>query len=160
VSEQLHESGYRKLEIYKLSHSLSIQIHKMTMGLPKFELYEEGSQIRRSSKSVPSNIVEGYVLRKYKNEFLHYLYRAQGSSEETVQHLKLLFETCSLNDEKLFNELFESYNRLNAMLYRFIKGVEQQHEKPLYLQEPEPFYYTSTDHSIIDPLTSNLESEL
>ena len=51
--------SYKNLEIWELSRELSIDIHKMTLRLPKFELYETGSQIRRSSKSVRSNIVEG-----------------------------------------------------------------------------------------------------
>ncbi len=53
--------SYRKLEIWQLTRELVIDIHKMTLHkLPKFEMYEEGSQIRRSSKSVTSTIVEGY----------------------------------------------------------------------------------------------------
>jgi len=51
--------SYKNLEIWQLARELSILIHKMTLTeLPKFEIYEEGSQIRRSSKSVRSNIVE------------------------------------------------------------------------------------------------------
>ena len=135
-----HDGGYRKLEVYQLAHSLAISVHKMTMGLPKFEIYEEGSQIRRSAKSVPSNLVEGYVLRKYKAEFLHYLYRAQASSEETVEHLKIHYATESLKDEKLFNDLLSSYDRLYAMIFRFIQSVEKQHEKPKFLKDDEISY--------------------
>ncbi|MEX1138429.1 MAG: four helix bundle protein [Bacteroidota bacterium] len=40
----------------------------MSLTLPSFERYEEGSQIRRPSKSISSNIVEGFALRKYKND--------------------------------------------------------------------------------------------
>jgi len=50
------EQGYKKLKIWKLAHELGIEIHKMSLALPKFEMFEEGSQIRRSSKSVSSNI--------------------------------------------------------------------------------------------------------
>jgi four helix bundle protein len=53
--------SYHDLEIYVLAKELAVRVHKMTLEmLPKFELYEEGSQIRRSSKSVVSTIVEGY----------------------------------------------------------------------------------------------------
>ena len=45
--------SYKKFEIWQLSRELVIEIHKMTLSkLPNFEMYEEGSQIRRSSKSV------------------------------------------------------------------------------------------------------------
>ncbi len=84
------EKGYEKLEIYKLSRELAIKVHQMSFILPKFETYEEGSQIRRSSKSITANIVEGYCLRRHKNEYLQYLHRAFGSCEETVLHLNIL----------------------------------------------------------------------
>ncbi len=59
--------SYKNLDIWKLSRELVIDIHKMTLTeLPKFEMYETGSQIRRSSKSVKANIVEGYGRRSYK----------------------------------------------------------------------------------------------
>ena len=53
--------SYRKLEVWKLARDLVIDIHKMTLReLPKFEMFEVGSQIRRSIKSAKANIVEGY----------------------------------------------------------------------------------------------------
>ena len=53
--------SYKKLKIWQSARELSIEIHLMTMKLPKFEFYETGSQIRRSSKSIRSNIVETWV---------------------------------------------------------------------------------------------------
>ena len=134
------DGGYHKLEIYNISHNLGIKIHEVTLQLPKFEMYEEGSQIRRSSKSVSTNIVEGFALRKYKNEFLHYLYRAYGSSEETLEHLRYLYETKSFSNENLFNELKEEITKLNGKLFRFIQAVEKDHDTPAFLKEPEIEY--------------------
>ena len=91
--------SYKNLEIYQLAHKLAVEIHKMTLGLPKFEIYEEGSQIRRSSKGVASSIVEGYGRRRYKNDFIRFLIFAQASNDETKEHLDMLFETGSLEDE-------------------------------------------------------------
>ena len=75
--------SYRDLDIYKLSKALAIRVHKLTMLLPKFELYEEGSQIRRSAKSVTSMIVEGYGRRRYKAEYIRYLIFSQSECDET-----------------------------------------------------------------------------
>jgi len=132
--------GYRKLEIYNLAHQLAVQVHAMSLTLPKFEMYEEASQIRRSAKSISSNIVEGYALRKYKNEFIHFLYRAFGSSEETGEHLRFLFETKSLTDENLFNQLSAEYKKLNGMLFNYIQYVEREYETPAFLKQPSPEY--------------------
>lgn len=82
------EKGHKKLEVYQLSHKLAVSIHKISLELPAFERFEEGSQIRRSSKSISSNIVEGFALRRYKYEFLYYLFRSYGSAEETIEHLE------------------------------------------------------------------------
>ncbi|MBW2610085.1 MAG: four helix bundle protein [Deltaproteobacteria bacterium] len=63
--------SYKKLEIWQLARELVIDIHKMTMNsLPKFEMFEQGNQIRRSVKSVKSTIVEGYGRRRYKQDFI------------------------------------------------------------------------------------------
>ena len=134
------DQGFKKLEIYNVAHQLAVEIHAMTMGLPKYELYEEGSQIRRSSKSVSAQIVEGYCLRKHKNEFLLYLNRAYASAEETIEHLELLFNTKSLSDEHLYRDLSERYESLCRMMFRFIETVTDKHGKPYYLREEEPAY--------------------
>ncbi len=134
------DKGYEKLEIFKLSKELAIQVHKMTLSLPKFEMYEEGSQIRRSSKSISANIVEGYCLRRHKNEYLQYLHRAFGSCEETSLHLAFLFETKSLSDEKTFTDLSEKYDHLGKMLFRFIESVMQDHISPSYVKESDSEY--------------------
>lgn len=132
--------GYKKLDIYKRAHQLAVEVHLMSLQLPKFEMYEEGGQIRRSSKSVSAQIVEGYCLRKNKNEFLQYLNRSYASAEETVEHLELLFETKSLDDEDLFKKLMQEYETLCGKIFRFIKSVIEEHEKPYYLKEENVSY--------------------
>lgn len=52
-------TSYKDLDIYQLSYDAAVMIHKMSLTLPSYELYEEGSQIRKSSKGVTSCIVEG-----------------------------------------------------------------------------------------------------
>ncbi len=90
--------SYKKLDVWQQSRELVIDIHKMTLHeLPKFEMYETGSQIRRSMKSVKSNIVEGYGRRYYKNEFIRFLIYALASNDETTDHLETLYETGSLS---------------------------------------------------------------
>jgi len=67
----MDKKSYEDLETFTLSKELVVKIHKMSLeSLPKYEMYEEGSQIRRSSKSIVANIVEGYGRRRYKNDFL------------------------------------------------------------------------------------------
>lgn len=127
--------GYRKLDVFNLAYQLSLDVHQMTLSLPKFEMYEEGSQIRRSSKSICGNIVEGYALRKYKNEFIHHLYRAYGSAEDTVFYLGELHDTGSLKDQVLFERLNHAYRNVNGKIFRFLQYVERNYEVPHYLNK-------------------------
>jgi four helix bundle protein len=54
------------LDIYRISFDLAIKVHKISMMIPNYELFEEGSQVRRSSKRITASIVEEYGRRKYK----------------------------------------------------------------------------------------------
>ena len=129
------DQGFKKLDVYKLAHQLAVEVHAMTLRLPKVEMFEEASQIRRSSKSVSAQIVEGYSLRKYKNEYLHYLYRSYASAEETIEHLEYLFETKSFNDEALYKSMRDRYEDLCKKLFRFIQSVEDWKEPPRFVKE-------------------------
>ena len=119
--------SYTNLEIYQLAKNNSNLIHKMSMSLPKFELYETGSQIRRSSKSVRSNIVEGYGRRRYKNDFIRFLIYAISSNDETLDHLESLYETRSLTNQNNFQEIYDQTVLLGKKLNRFISSVETGH---------------------------------
>lgn len=120
--------NYRDLEIWQLARQVVIEIHEMTLrDLPKFEMFEEGSQIRRSAKAVKSNIVEGYGRRSYKQDFIKFLNYALSSNDETIDHLETLFETKSLTDEQLYKKLSEKLNELGRKLNNFVQSVEKQH---------------------------------
>ncbi len=112
------------MDVYKESKSLAISIHKMTIALPKFEMFEEGSQIRRSAKAVTSLIVEGYGRRRYKAEFIKYLIYAQLECDETIVHLEFLYETHSLADKNIYELLKSDYNSLSRKINKFIQWVE------------------------------------
>lgn len=122
--------SYRKLQIWILAREVVIEIHEMTMKLPKFELYEEGSQIRRSSKTTKSTIVEGYGRRKYKQEWIKFLVYALSSNDETMDHLENLWDTKSLTDQLIYTTLKNKIEALGKMLNKFLQAVEQEHQSP------------------------------
>lgn len=119
--------GFRDLDIFQLAKKLAIEVHKMTLTLPRFELFEEGSQIRKSSKSVVFHIVEGFGRRSYKNEFLHFLTVAISECDETQVHLEFLYETSSLKDKERYDYFHSEYQKLAKMLTRFHSSVFNQH---------------------------------
>ena len=127
--------SYRDLDIYKESKQLAIEVHKMSMTLPKHELYEEGSQIRTSSKSVTSLTVEGYGRGRYKSDFIKYLVYSQSECDETITHLDFLFETGSFNDQTKHEELKAGYDSLSKRINKFTQCVEDNWNK--FPEEPE-----------------------
>ena len=121
--------SYKKLVIWQEARKIVLDIHKMTLDkLPQFELYEEGSQIRRSVKSVKSNIVEGYGRRRYKQEFIRFLTYSLASCDETTDHLETLYETESLKDKILYQDLHKRLQTLGKKLNNFMQSVEKGHK--------------------------------
>jgi four helix bundle protein len=119
-------NSYRELEIYQDSKELAIEVHRMSMTLPKFELYETGSQVRRSSKAVTAMIVEGFSRRRYKNDFVKYLIYSIAECDETLVHLDLLNATLSLKDEKIYTDLRTRYEHLSKRINKFTFWVENK----------------------------------
>ncbi len=115
--------NYKDLEIYKLSYVQAIKVHKMSLKLPKYEMYEEGSQLRRSSKGIASCIVEGYGRRRYKAEFIKFLTYAHASCDETILHLNFIKDTNEIHEKEI--QLFlNAYDKLGSKINRFIQYVE------------------------------------
>ena len=114
-------NSYKELEIYEEAFRLAKAVHSMSLGLPKTEQYELGSQIRRSAQSVRSNIVEGYGRREYKAEFIRFLIFADASLLETESHLEMIKE---LYENTAVDELLEEYHSLGKKVSSFINYVE------------------------------------
>ena len=122
--------SYQDLEIYQQSKRLAIEVHKTSLQFPKFELYEEGSQIRRSSKAVTTAIVEGYGRKRYKKDFIKHLVIAHTQCDETIVHLDFLFETCSIINQELYNQLKDQYIQLSKKIYNYIIWVDTNWKEP------------------------------
>ncbi|MBD3264291.1 MAG: four helix bundle protein [Candidatus Omnitrophica bacterium] len=116
--------SYKDLDIYKLAHRLAVEVHKMTLELPRFEMYEEGSQIRKSSKGIVSTIVEGFGRKTYQQDYLKFMIYAHSSCDETKEHLELLFETNSLKDKEKFDYFFKEFEKLSKMINKFIQSLK------------------------------------
>jgi four helix bundle protein len=115
--------SYKDLDIYNLAFEYAIDVHHLSLKLPKFELYEQGSQLRRSSKSIKDNIVEGYGRRRYKQDFIKFLVYAHASLLECISQLEMI--------DKLYPDigsltLLEKYDILGAKLFKFIIYVEDE----------------------------------
>jgi four helix bundle protein len=117
--------SYKDLEIYKLAYELAISVHRFSLTLPQYELFEEGSQVRRSSKSIAASIAEGYGRRRYKNDFIKFLTYSHGSCDETIVHLNFIKDTHADEiDVSFLVSLFGQYDKLGGKINKFIQYVE------------------------------------
>ena len=114
--------SFRDLEIYQKAFRLAIRVHHMTMTLPKYELFEQGRQVRRSSKSIKDNIAEGYGRRRYKAEFVRYLIFSHASCDETLAQLEII--NILHFEQNPIDELISEYEGLSKQINSFIEYVE------------------------------------
>ncbi len=115
--------SYRDLEIYQMSYSLAIKVHRMSLTLPKYEMYEQGSQVRRSTKSIKDNIVEGYGRKRYKQDFIRFLVYSHSSCDEALSQLTMIDEIHFESNGLI--ELISEYEILGRKIYKFIEYVEK-----------------------------------
>ena len=116
-------NSYRELEIYQKSLEFFYRVHALSLKLPKHELYELGSQIRRSSSAIGANIVEGYGRKRYRADFIKFLVYAHSSNDETVSHLEKLNHLYP-EFEGEFSGLKQDYEDLGRKIFSFIRYVE------------------------------------
>lgn len=114
--------SYTDLEVYQLAYDLAIEVHTLSMKLPKYELYKQGSQIRRSSKSIKDNIAEGFGRRRYKDEFVRFLIFDHSSCDETISQLNMISDIHFAKEP--LADLIDKYDTLGRKLNSFIKYDE------------------------------------
>ncbi len=107
---------------------MAIEVHKASLTLPKYELYEEGQQVRRSSKAVTTAIVEGYARRRYKADFIKHLIYSQAECDETLLHLDFITETHELGQDSSFGSFMQKYDQLSKQVNRYTSWVEAHFE--------------------------------
>ena len=117
----MYARSYKDLDIYKNSYDLAMKVHNLTLSLPQFELYEEGSQLRRSSKSIVSNIVEGFGRKRYKRELLKFLTYALASNDETKLHLSFISD-CGYIEKNEYKKYDNKYEQLGRQIYNLFQS--------------------------------------
>tara|TARA_A100000171_G_scaffold47762_1_gene54241 strand:+ start:28293 stop:28643 length:351 start_codon:yes stop_codon:yes gene_type:complete len=106
---------FRKYDIWKLSHELTLDIYTISNSFPNSEIYGITSQIRRASASIPTNISEGCG-RDSDSEFNRFLTIAVGSANET-EYLLILSHDLKYIDSSTFEIVSKQVNTLKKKIY-------------------------------------------
>lgn len=97
-----------------------------SLTLPKYELYETGSQLRRASKAISVNIVEGYGRKRYRADFIKFLVYAIASCDESTEWIRYVKE-CHPDLSEKADLLLHDIDALGQKLNSFIKAVDTHH---------------------------------
>src|SRR5687768_7948948 len=113
--------GHKDLKVFRLAYSLAMEIFQITKTFPKEERYALTDQIRRSSRSVPANIAEGYRKRQYPNAFASKMSDADGEATETQVWLDFSVD-CQYIAPELHDRLIDDYREVGRMLGAMISN--------------------------------------
>ena len=108
--------SYRDLRVYQAAMDAAMQVFEVTQSFPKEETYALVDQIRRSSRSVCTNLAEGWRRRRYKAHFVSKLTDAESEAEETRVWLEFAVR-CKYLEPEVARELDDAYDHILAQLY-------------------------------------------
>jgi four helix bundle protein len=107
--------SHTDLEVYKKSFEVAMEIFEFTKRFPKEEMYSLTDQIRRSSRSVCTNLAESWRKRRYENHFISKLSDAEMEAAETQSWLQFTVSCCYLTREEV-KPLYQTYEAVIKML--------------------------------------------
>ena len=106
---------HKDLIVYQKAFSAAMEIYTISKRFPPEERYSLTDQIRRSSRSVNSNITEAWRKRRYEKSFISKLNDADGEAAETQNWLDFAF-ACEYIDEKIYLDLYKKYDEILGMI--------------------------------------------
>jgi four helix bundle protein len=115
--------GHKSLKVFQLAYALAMEVFHLSRSFPKEETYSLTDQIRRASRSVPTNIAEAYRKRQYPKHFVSKLSDADGECSETQVWLQFS-EDCGYVSKERCAELTIKYEEVGRMLGGMISNPE------------------------------------
>ncbi len=115
---------FRELDVYQKAFMSAMKIYEITKRFPKEEIYSLVDQIRRSSRSVCSNIAEAWRKRKYLAVFKNKLTDAMQEASETQSWLEFCL-ACKYIEKNTFDELDGEYEKILLMLNSMEKNANK-----------------------------------
>ena len=115
---------YKQLIAFQKAYHLAIEIFTVTKNFPAEEKYSLTSQIRRSSRSVCSNLAEAYRRRKYRAHFLSKLTDSDTENTETEVWIDFS-KDCGYLDKEAHLRLFNLNVEVHKLLFHMINNPDK-----------------------------------
>ena len=116
-------SSFRDLRVYQKAFKLQQSIFEISKSFPKEELYSLTDQIRRSSRSVGSNVAEAWQKRRYPAHFVNKLTDSDGEQAET-QHWLDTAKACDYITDEIHEKYMQDCMEIGRMLGSMINKPE------------------------------------
>src|SRR5512136_2593692 len=110
---------HNDLEVYQKAFDAAMKIFELSRSFPKEETYSLTDQIRRSSRSVCSNIAEAWRKRRYEAAFVSKLSDAEAEAAETQTWLAFAIRCGYLSNEQA-QTLRQTYDHIIGKLVKMI----------------------------------------
>lgn len=94
-------AGFTELLAYQKAFKVAMEIFETSKTFPKEEKYSLTDQIRRSSRSVCSNLAEGFRKKLYKKHFIAKISDADMENAETLSWLYFASACKYISDSEL-----------------------------------------------------------
>jgi len=117
-------NGFKDLLVYKKAFTLAMKIFEFTKTFPKEEIYSLTSQIKRSSRSVCSNIAEGYRKRLYEAHFISKISDSDMENSETQVWLDFSL-ACNYISKEQFQNLLNDAEEVGKLLGDILKHPQK-----------------------------------
>lgn len=115
---------YRNLLVFQKAYALAMEIFETTKQSPVEERYSLTDQIRRSSRSVCTNIGEAYKRRRYKLHFISKL--TDSESENTETEIWLNFSRdCLYLKQSDYSQLIARNTEVGKLLWFMIHNPDK-----------------------------------
>ncbi len=116
--------SYKELKVYLNAFQAAMEIFHRTKDFPRSEMYSLVDQMRRSSRSVCSNIAEAWRKRRYKAAFIAKLSDAESEACETQVWLEFALK-CGFLDREITESLDERYEKIQGQIVRMIENADK-----------------------------------
>ena len=117
-------NSFRDLIVFQKAYALSMEIFELTKEFPKEEKYSLIDQIRRSSRSICTNISESWAKRIYVKAFINKLTDALGEEYETETWINYS-KDCNYVGDKVYLQMMNRYDEVRKMLISMINNPEK-----------------------------------
>jgi four helix bundle protein len=115
---------FRDLEVYQLAMDSAMRIFELSKQFPAEERYSLTDQIRRSSRSVCTNIAEAWRKRRYPNAFVSKLSDSDAEAAETQVWLEFACK-CGYLNQIVAEELDKAYDQVMGKLVNMLTRPTQ-----------------------------------